>query len=104
NPERNVVLVVIAALGPAQNVVVQVAGWTLKYVMSPIVTAARIVVQALRIAALMSFQFGLASKLGRIANLMALGLEAFDNLYEASRGRPGRWDSNMANRLLNAIP
>jgi hypothetical protein len=104
NPERNVALVVIAALGPAQNIVVQIAGWTLKYLMSPIVEAARIVVEILKAIAEMSFQFGLARKLGRIANLMTLGLEAFDNLYEASRGRPGRWDPNMANRLLNAIP
>jgi hypothetical protein len=104
NPDRNPLMIVVAVTGRVLNPVVEVAGWILKYPVSWIVTAARIVVKALEWAARLSFQFGLAHFFGRVANLMSLGLEAFDNLYEASRGRPGTWDPGMAGRLLRTIP
>jgi hypothetical protein len=104
NPATNPVLVVAAAVGSVLNPVVAVTGWTLKYITSPIVQVARLAVEALKALAEATFQFGLARKLGKIIDLMSLALESFDNLYKASRGLPGKWDPNTANRIQGAIP
>jgi hypothetical protein len=51
-----------------------------------------------------TFQRSLARRLARIANMMSIALDAFDNLYEASRGRPGSWTPGMAQQLGRSLP
>lgn len=105
-PDRNFALQAVAFTGRLMNPVIELAGWLLKYVASPAIRAAQIPIEIAMIPLRVASWFSRSARrllrfLERVIDMMNVGLDAADNLYEASRGRPGRWNFNLVRRLMN---
>lgn len=105
SPERNPVMIAAAIAGKIANALVKVAGITLHLLSAPL----NIVLDLLEIAASFLKPIAVFKKWARkmlrfvnnIIKLVRYGLNVFEALYQASKGRPGVWVGNIPDWLKN---
>jgi|GEM_PF-5712433 len=105
NPEVNGGLVGLAVFGRFLNLTVRFAGIILDIQVSPIVRTQLAIIRP--VAAVLRLTVGgaaLAADLDRFGDFLQVGLDSFDNLYEASQGRPGNWDPKLIDELIRTYP
>jgi hypothetical protein len=104
-PDRDIFLRVVGMLGFVQNFIV----WFTAYlVMLPGEIALYLVAIPIYLAAIAAYATLIGWELGdylwSVGNLMVLAAECCQNLFEASFGRRGNWDTNMPSRIDDASP
>jgi hypothetical protein len=104
DPATNPVLLSAAVAGRTSNPLLQLDSWSMKFPQSDAIQGFRPAVRAAKAQALANNMPAQAQKLDRIDSLMGLSIDIFANLYEAARGRTGRWDANLGSKLSNSVP
>ncbi len=95
SPDRNFVMQTAAAVGRIANVAIRAAGIALYLLSRPLGAVLDVFEFAIDLLDLIPFPSRSVRRMIRylknVVRLIRYGLDVFDNLYQASKGRPGVW-------------
>lgn len=95
SPERNFVMTTAAAVGKVANVIIRAAGIALYLLSKPLGAVLDVFEFAIDILDMIPFPSKSVKRmikyLKNVVRMIRYGLDVFNNLYQASKGRPGVW-------------